>query len=166
MTKLTFEFDDEQPLNRALWQELVYIRDGLTCTVCEKKPYGETIVRPKRGHAMALDAHHINGDNTDHRLANGQCVCNSCHARITMTGRKRVLTERYYEAIRNRPKPKPLSAESRAKISEKARVRCADPKFAQGMSERTRARWQDPEFRAKARAGMARAHARRKGADA
>jgi hypothetical protein len=58
--------DDERMLDRNVWTAMVRFRAGFTCEDCGGKP-------------ARLHAHHLNGDDSDNRLANGRCLCVACH---------------------------------------------------------------------------------------
>jgi hypothetical protein len=130
MPMVTIEVDDDAQLSRRAWQELVYLRAGYRCELCGTRPDPAVLVeRPLKGHRLVyLDAHHLNGDSKDNRLANGQCLCNSCHGRVTMTGRKREMSAGWYRKMREQgvaqrgTKRAPMSAEARARMSAARRA--------------------------------------------
>ena len=75
MTQITFEVDDEQLLPRGDWVILVKARAGWKCERC-----GATAPVEGNGRNRRFHAHHKNHDDIDNRLANGECLCGSCHA--------------------------------------------------------------------------------------
>jgi hypothetical protein len=131
--------DDEVQFRAHRWCELVKARAGYRCEEC-----GATGVR--------LHAHHVNehgrhwaqrnGCEPDNRLSNGQCLCDSCHAKKTHLGRVRTpeTCARIGAASKRRHSPEARAANSAA---QKGHVVA-------------------PETRAKIGAGVKRSHAQRK----
>lgn len=72
---------EDEMLSRAAWQWLVFRLAGNKCNRC-----GAT--------ECELDAHHIDGNDKNNTLANGECLCKPCHARHHHGGRKQSQEER------------------------------------------------------------------------
>jgi hypothetical protein len=75
MADLTLTIDDQLPLGRDEWGLLVKLRTNWTCERC-----GVEAVVCGKARVPRLHSHHINHDETDHRLVNGECLCAGCHS--------------------------------------------------------------------------------------
>jgi hypothetical protein len=78
--RLTIE--EDEPLSRKLWGELVKLRAGYRCEACDVAGTGP--LHGNGAHTTELVAHHIDGKGHlegrfHHRLSNGRCLCHSCH---------------------------------------------------------------------------------------
>src|SRR6266496_954258 len=83
MSEIVIRVDDQETLPRSVWCVLVKIRAGFLCEECDKQ-LDKIANSGERGHKPnAPHAHHKNHDGSDHRLSNGECVCLSCHGKLT-----------------------------------------------------------------------------------
>lgn len=61
-------------------RERAFYRQNGRCGLCGKQL---VLVNYMKGHRGAYNAHHVNGNNEDHRLSNCVCLCinepDSCH---------------------------------------------------------------------------------------
>lgn len=64
-------------LSRRLWQELVHWRANYHCEECGRGR--QHLIRA--GLSGRLNAHHLDHDGENNRLANGRCLCPQCHTR-------------------------------------------------------------------------------------
>lgn len=161
MSLVILEIDDQRLFeNHGEWAFLVKLRAGWHCEECG--------VAGKRsiGGTRRLDAHHLNGDPTDNRLANGQALCASCHrarhpepvgiARADFEGRWRgihtdatkvKIAASVSEHRANNPAPV-LTVETRQVMSEKAKARV--PRAGWHHTEETRAKMRASHARRRA----------------
>src|ERR1035437_3077101 len=123
--EIIIHVDDQERLPIAKWRLLVKARAGFRCEECS-----ETERR--------LDAHHVNEDDQDNRLANGRCLCRRCHH---LQHPEYERTDKHRAAISAANTGHHTSTSTRASISAKARERWADPEFKEMMAKTPRAPW-------------------------
>ena len=70
---MIFEISDDELLPHALWIVLVKYRADWRCEEC---------AAPPSGRARSLQAHHLDLDGKNHRLANGRALCAQCHSSL------------------------------------------------------------------------------------
>lgn len=131
---LIIEVDPEVRLGREVWIYLVKQKAGGLCEKCGRTP-------PPR----LLIAHHKNGNGRDHRLSNGQSLCQTCHTRHHLAGTSRDpdVVERAAAAQRGKPKSEAhraairAAAQNREPVSEetKAKQRAAWKRRGYALTE-------------------------------
>lgn len=111
---IVLAFDPNEHLPLAAWRFLVKRAAGFACERCDS--------------ADALHSHHKNRDKTDCRLANGECLCQTCHAEEHLTERQIISGRRIAEWNRhNSPRRGvPLTEEHKQKVRDAAALRTPD----------------------------------------
>ena len=64
------------------FRQAVYDAWGRECLICGRTPEGWLQAAVGGGHQDKLSLHHLNGDDTDDRIANAIPLCQSCHVHI------------------------------------------------------------------------------------
>lgn len=109
--------EDNKQLLRQLWVPLVKYRANYKCEDCGKKN-------------CKLDSHHIDGNNENNCLKNGECLCVSCHLKkswIFDDSRKEKIakttrTDKRRKEISEQFKGKPKSESHKKKIGDGNRI--------------------------------------------
>ncbi len=64
------------------FRQAVYDAWGRECLICGRTPEGWLQAAVGGGQQDKLSLHHLNGDDTDDRVANAIPLCQSCHVHI------------------------------------------------------------------------------------
>jgi hypothetical protein len=123
--KLTITVEPEERLELKVWRFLVFRRADGRCESCGQ---GRSDRRRRD-----VEAHHLNGDASDHRLANGRALCRRCHVDAHMV---------------NDP-------EWRARQAREIWQRPDAGARREAARQKALALWSDPEWRARALAARA-----------
>lgn len=136
---VNFVVDDQELLPRKIWEVLVKLRANYICEECGRQ-LAKVANSGTRGHTSdASHAHHKNHDPLDNRLANGECVCLSCHGKFTSS------TATFKASVargnKNFKKQKPPSEETKKKISETLKGRVLTEEWKKKISESHKKRY-------------------------
>jgi hypothetical protein len=104
--------DDMIIPTRKAWSFLIRAKAGFRCEEC-----GEP----------GDEAHHINGNGRDHRLSNGECLCQLCHGRKTHGGRVHSEEHRRKNALARRAYWATLPEGERERIKAGLKLGSTDP---------------------------------------
>ena len=117
--------DDLLISTKKAWSFLVRARAEFQCEEC-----GEGNI--------VLHAHHLDGDDRNHTLENGQSLCEVCHGRITNFGRKRTAEQRQCLRIARKGQWEQMPQETKERLLEHLRAGRTDPEAIAKRTETKR----------------------------
>lgn len=137
--ELIIKIDKTIQLDSTVWSALVKFLANWCCEECG-------IACTKSGASGSwLDAHHIDGNDRNNCLSNGQALCRSCHSRVTHEGRKKPLASagNYSKASKKKWDNPELRAKQVAGMAESYKKMSAEAR-----SERVRKGWETRKAKA------------------
>ncbi len=115
-----FEINEDEQIEKSLWYPLVKLRANYTCERCGNSALTLEERRNENGDGRKgdqLHSHHKDQNKENNCLANGECLCRSCHSKETIRANEETLLP-FRKSIGDRVRGIPKSPEQRKKMSE------------------------------------------------